>query len=117
MGLNKVILQGNLTRDPEIKYSQTGNAIAEFGLAVNRRFKQGDALKEEVCFVDVTVFGKQAETVQNFMTKGRGVIVEGRLRQSRWTNEAGENRNKLDIIAESVIFLDGKQVEGEGAQS
>ena len=109
MGFNKVIFLGNLTRSPELKYSPTGTAIASFGLAVNRKYKQGEELKEEVCFLDVTVFGKQAESAAQYLDKGRQALVEGRLQQQRWETEAGEKRSKLVVIAESVVFVGHKQ--------
>src|SRR5437773_9053712 len=79
-GFNKVILMGNLTRDPEIRYAPSGTPVANFGLAVNRRYRQGDETKEEVCFVDIVVFGRQAETCGQYLSKGNGALVEGRLR-------------------------------------
>lgn len=109
MGFNKVIVIGNLTRSPELKYSPSGTAIASFGLAVNRKFKQGEELKEEVCFLDVTVFGKQAESAAQYLVKGRPALIEGRLRQERWETEGGEKRNRIVVIAESVVFLGHKQ--------
>lgn len=108
MGFNKVIMLGNLTRSPELKYSPTGTAIASFGIAVNRKFKQGDELKEEVCFLDVTVFGKQAESAAQYLDKGRQALVEGRLQQQRWETDGGEKRNKIVVIAESVVFVGHK---------
>lgn len=108
MGFNKVIVLGNLTRSPELKYSKTGTAIASFGIAANRKFKQGDELKEEVCFLDVTVFGKQAESAAQYLDKGRQALVEGRLQQQRWETDGGEKRSKLVVIAESVTFIGHK---------
>ena len=90
-GFNKVILMGNLTRNPELRYTPSGTPVASFGLAVSRRFKQGDDLKEEVCFVDIVVFGKQAEHCGQYLSKGNGAIVEGRLQQRRW--EAEDDRS------------------------
>lgn len=109
MGFNKVIFLGNLTRSPELKYSPSGTAIASFGLAVNRKFKQNEELKEEVCFLDVTVFGKQAESAAQYLDKGRQALVEGRLQQQRWETDGGEKRSKLVVIAESVVFVGHKQ--------
>lgn len=107
MGFNKVIVLGNLTRSPQLKYAPTGTAICEFGLAVNRKFKQGEELKEEVCFLDVTVFGKQAESAAQYLDKGRQALVEGRLQQQRWETEDGQKRSKIVVIAESVVFVGG----------
>ena len=82
-GFNKVILVGNLTRNPELRYTPSGTPVASFGLATSRRFKQGDELKEEVCFIDIVVFGKQAEHCGQYLSKGNGVIIDGRLQQRR----------------------------------
>ena len=93
-GFNKVILIGNLTRNPELRYTPNGTPVAALGLAVSRRYKQGDDLKEEVCFVDIVVFGKQAEHCGQYLSKGNGVIVDGRLQQRRWETEDGQKRSK-----------------------
>lgn len=100
---NKVVLMGNLTRDPELVYTPSGTAVAKFGLAMNRQLKDG----EEVTFVDVTVWDKQAEVVKQHMSKGRLVLVEGRLRQEKWTAPDGGNRSKLVVVGERVTFLPG----------
>ena len=116
MGYNKVILMGNLTRNPELHYTPNGTAVTTFGLATNRKFKQGEDLKEEVCFVEVTVFGKQAESASQYLTKGRMALVEGRLRQQRWEEEGtGHKRSKHDVIAESVTFVGGNPGGHDGA--
>ena len=104
--LNRVFLIGNLTRDVELKYTQSGLAIAEFGLAVNRKSKDG---KEEVLFADITVFARQAETCSEYLAKGRPVFIEGRLKLDQWNDkETGQKRSKLGVIAERVQFLGGK---------
>lgn len=108
MGFNKVILMGNLTRNPELSYTPSGVAVAKFGLAVNRKFKQGEELKEEVCFIDVTVFGNQADSVAQYLSKGRTALIEGRLRQQRWQAEDGTNRSKHEVIADGVTFVGGR---------
>ncbi|MGA1842936.1 MAG: single-stranded DNA-binding protein [bacterium] len=107
--LNKVFLMGNLTRDPELRYTPNGTAVAGFGVAVNRRYttKEGDK-KEEVDFFDVEVWDKQAETCNEYLAKGSGVFVEGRLRQDRWEDEAGKKRSKLKIVASTIQFLPRK---------
>jgi single-strand DNA-binding protein len=105
VSFNKVILMGNLTKDPEVRYLPSGTAVASFGLAVNRKFKQGEEMKEEVCFIDIVVFGKQAETSGKYLSKGSGVIIDGRLSQRRWEGEDGQKRNKHEVVAESVRFL------------
>ena len=102
---NKVMLMGNLTRDPELRFTANGAAVAGFGLAMNRKYKQADEWKEEVCFVDITVWGKQAENCSEYLNKGRPVFVEGYLRLNSWETEAGEKRNKLEVVANSVLFL------------
>lgn len=104
-GFNKVVLMGNLTRDPELRYTPSGTPVANFGLAVSRRFKQGDELKEEVCFVDIVVFGKQAEHCGQYLSKGNGVLVDGRLQQRRWESEDGQKRSKHEVVAQAVTFL------------
>lgn len=104
--LNRVFLMGNLTRDPELRYTPSGTAVASFGLAVNRRYstKEGDR-KEEVDFFDIEVWEKQAEMCNEYLTKGRGVLVEGRLKQDRWEDESGNKRTKYKIVASMVHFL------------
>ena len=111
---NTVILTGNLTRKPELRYTPKGTGIADFGLASNRRYKQGDDLKDEVCFVDVTVFGSTAVAVASHLDKGRKVLVEGRLQFRTWETETGQKRSKLEIVAERVNFLGSKNGNGEG---
>lgn len=102
---NKVILIGNLTRDPEIRYTPSGTPVAKFGLAVNNRYKQANEMREEVCFIDVVVFGKQAENCGQYLNKGSGVIIDGRLSQQRWETEEGQKRTKHEVIAQSVRFM------------
>ena len=106
---NKVILIGNLTKDPEIRYTPNGTAVASFRLAVNRRYKQGDEFKEEVCYIDIVVFGKQAESCGQYLNKGSGVIVEGRLQEKRWDTEDGQKRSKHEVVAQTVRFLPRRQ--------
>jgi single-strand DNA-binding protein len=104
-GFNKVILIGNLTKNPELRYTPSGTPVASFGLAINRRFRQGEELKEEVCYVDIVVFGKQAEHCGQYLSKGNGVIVDGRLQQRRWETEDGQKRSKHEVVAQTVTFL------------
>ena len=115
-GFNKVILVGNLTRNPELRYTPSGTPVASLGLAVSRRYKQGDDLKEEVCFVDVVVFGRQAEHCGQYLSKGNGVIVDGRLQQRRWETEDGQKRSKHEVVAQAITFLP-KRGDAGGAQS
>lgn len=110
---NKVILIGNLTANPQLKYNPGGLAVANFTLAVNSRYyskEQGQ--KEEVGFFDVVVFGKQAENCANYLSKGRTVLVEGRLAMNRWEAKDGTTRTKIYIIANSVQFLGGPKGAG-----
>lgn len=113
---NKVIMMGNLTKSPELKYLPSGTPIATFGIASSRKFKQGSELKEEVCFVDIVAFGKLAENCAAHLSKGSGAMVEGRLQQQRWENESGEKRSKHCIVADSVIFTSKKQDRGSDLQ-
>jgi single-strand DNA-binding protein len=104
---NKVILVGNLTRDPELRYTPKGVAIAKFGLAVNRTWTtETGEKKEEVTFIDVDVFGRTAENVGQYMRKGRSILIEGRLRLDQWDDkQTGQKRSKLGVVAEIVQFL------------
>ena len=102
---NKVILMGNLTRDPELKYTPGGSPVCKFGLAVNRRYRLNNELKEEVCFVDITVWGKQAENCNQYLSKGNGIILEGRLQYHAWDTPDGQKRSKLEVVAQSIQFL------------
>lgn len=112
---NKVILVGNLTRDPELRYTPKGTAIAKLGLAVNRVWTtEGGEKKEEVTFVDVDVFGRTAENVGQYMRKGRPILIEGRLRLEQWDDkQTGQKRSRLGVVAETVQFL-GSANGGEG---
>lgn len=111
--LNKVILIGNLTRDPELKYSPKGTAITKIGLAVNRQWKsESGEKKEEVTFIDCTAFGKQAETIGQYLKKGRPLLVEGRLNLEQWDDkQTGQKRSKLGVVLESFQFLDSGKLE------
>jgi single-strand DNA-binding protein len=95
---------GNLTRDPELRYTASGAAVASFGLAVNRKFKQGEEWKDEVCFVDITVWAKQGENCAQYLNKGSLVFLEGRLNYQTWETD-GQKRNKLEVVANNVQFL------------
>ena len=106
---NKVILVGNLTRDPELRVTGTGLSICKIGLAVNRSYtsKEGES-KDETTFVDVDVFGKQAEILGKYMQKGRPLMVEGRLKLDQWESNDGQKRSKLGVVLESFQFLGGR---------
>jgi single-strand DNA-binding protein len=113
---NKVILVGNLTRDPELRYTPKGTAIAKIGLAVNRVWtNEAGEKKEEVTFVDVDVFGRTAENVGQYMRKGRPILIEGRLRLDQWDDkQTGQKKSKLGVVAETVQFLGSAPGAGEG---
>ena len=113
VSFNKVILMGNLTRDPELRYNPNNTAVANFSLAVNRKYRQGDESKEEVSFLDVVVFGKQAENCSQYLNKGSSVLVEGRLQQRRWETDDGQKRNKVEVVANNVQFMPKRQGGGE----
>ncbi len=114
---NKIILAGNLTRDVEIKYTSGGTAIATVGIASNRKFKsQTGEQKEEVLFVDVTFFGRQAEIVNQYLRKGSRILVDGRLKLDQWTAQDGSKRSKHSITAESMTMLDTKGTNPQETQ-
>lgn len=104
---NRVVLAGNLTRDPLLKHTPSGTAVCELGLAISESFRNSatNEVVERVCFVDVEVWQRQAETCEQYLAKGRPVLVEGRLQMDRWKNKEGENRTKLKVRADRVIFL------------
>jgi single-strand DNA-binding protein len=104
--LNKVFLMGNLTRDPELRYVPSGTAVANFTVAVNRAYKDSAGeKKEEVSFIRVVVWGKMAEICGEYLTKGRPVLVEGRLKTRSWEGQDGQKRNVLEVVANSVQFV------------
>jgi single-strand DNA-binding protein len=104
---NRVIMMGNLTRDPEYKQLSSGQAVCRLGLASNRQFKskQTGMLVQEVCFVDIDVWGPQGESCSQYLKKGSGVLVEGRLKLDTWQDTDGSNRSKHFIVADRVTFL------------
>ena len=105
---NKVILAGNLTRDPQLSYLPSNTPVVEFGLAINRKWKgQNGEMRDETCFVDCSCYGKQAETLNQYMSKGRGLLVEGRLQFQQWTDKEGTKRSKLKVVVERFEFLGG----------
>lgn len=110
---NKVILVGNLTRDPELRYTPTNRAVVNLGLAVNRTYATADGdRREETDFFRVVVWGRQAETCNQYLSKGRSVLVEGRLQSRSWETEDGQKRNTVEVVAERVQFLGGRSEEG-----
>ncbi len=112
--LNKVMLMGNLTRDPVLKYLPSGTAVCEIGLASNRIWydQQTKEKKEEVTYIDCSAFGRQAENISKFFKKGRPIFVEGRLHYRAWEKD-GVKRNKLDVVIEAFEFIGGRQ-DGDG---
>ena len=116
--LNKVLLIGNLTRDPELRYLTGGNsAVCEFGIAINRRFMQASGQeKDETCFLEIVVWGKQAETCSRFLQKGSTVFIEGRLVYDQWTEkDTQKKRSRVRVTAERVQFLSGRRDDQGGA--
>lgn len=116
---NKVILMGNLTRDPELRYTPKGMAIAKIGLAVNRVWtNEAGEKKEEVTFVDVDLFGRTAENVGQYMKKGRPIMIEGRLKLDQWDDkQTGQKKSKLGVVAETVQFLGCAPGAGEAGEA
>lgn len=114
---NKVILVGNLTRDPELRYTPKGMAITKIGLAVNRRWtSESGEQREETTFVDIDAFGKQAETIAQYMKKGSPMLVEGRLRLDQWDDkQTGQKRSKLGVVLDGFQFLGSGGTRTEGA--
>jgi single-strand DNA-binding protein len=117
--LNKVMLIGNLTRDPELRHTPSGKTVSEIGLAINRSWTNDQGQKqEETTFVDVTLWGRQAEVVQQYVTKGSPIYIEGRLQLDSWDDkETGKKRSKLRIVAENFQFLSGKPGATGGGNS
>ncbi len=111
--INKVFLAGNLTKDPELRYMPSGTPVTNFRIAVNRRYKSrsGDDV-EETCFIDVVVYGKMAEVCNEYLSKGRNVLVEGRLRFDTWETDTGK-RSKHVVVADAVKFLGGREDKEE----
>lgn len=112
---NKIILIGNLTKDPELRYTPQGTPVASFRIAVNSKYKQSEGFREETLFIDVVTFGKQAETCSQYLNKGNSVLVEGRLQERRWESE-GQQRSKVEVVAQTIRFLPRKG-ESQGQQA
>lgn len=115
--LNKVFLIGNLTRDPELRVTPKGTAICQFGLAVNRQFKdESGATRDETTFIDIEAWGKQGELVAKYLTKGSPAMVEGRLKLDQWEDkQSGQKRSKLKVVLDNVQFLSTRGGAGGGA--
>lgn len=113
---NKVYLIGNLTRDPELRVTPKGTAICQFGIAVNRQFKdESGAMRDDTTFVDIEAWGKQGETISKYCQKGRPLFVEGRLKLDQWEDKtSGQKRSKMKVVLENFQFLGSGQREGGG---
>ena len=113
---NKVLLMGNLTRDPDVRTTPSGMKIAKLGLAVNRRFRtRDDEAREETTFVDIDAFGNQAEIIERYCQKGSPLFVEGRLRLDQWESNTGEKRSKLSVVLENFQFLGSSKSQDQGS--
>ena len=114
---NKVLLIGNLTKDPELRYTPQGAAVVNLRLAVNRRFRdKNQELKEETCFVTAVVWNKQAETCNQYLHKGSPLLVEGRLQSRSWEDNSGQKRNVIEVRAERIQFLGAAPAKGGAAE-
>lgn len=114
---NKVILAGNLTRDPQLSYLPSNTPVAEFGLAINRKWRAQDGqMKEDTCFIDCRAYARSAETISQYMTKGRPILIEGRLQYQHWVAQDGSKRSKHIVVVEQFQFLGGRRPE-EPAES
>ncbi|MCB1098081.1 MAG: single-stranded DNA-binding protein [Verrucomicrobiae bacterium] len=114
---NKVMLMGNLTRDPEVRYTPKGTAVTDLGIAVNRKFRVEDEMREEVTFVDITFWGRKAEVIAQYMKKGGGIFIEGRLQMDSWDDRTtGKKRYQLKVIGETFEFV-GSSGGGGGSGS
>lgn len=118
---NRVILVGNLTRDPQLSYTASNVAICKFGIATSHKWKDKEGTaREDVCFVDCTLFGRGGETFNQYMTKGKPVLVEGRLHLNQWTTPEGDKRSKHEVVVDNFTFLGsggaggGRRADGEG---
>jgi single-strand DNA-binding protein len=111
--LNKVFLMGNMTRDPELRYMQNGKALVSFGLAVSRSWTSPEGeKKEDVCFVDISMFGKRAEIISEYFSKGSPIFIEGRLQFRQWESKEGQKRNALRVVAEDFQFIGQTKKQG-----
>jgi len=115
---NKVLLMGNLTKDPELRYTPQGTAVANLRMAVNRRYRNKEQeLKEEVCFITAVVWNKQAETCNQYLRKGSGLFVEGRLQSRSWEDNTGAKRSVIEVRAERVQFMGSPGAKGQAPQT
>ena len=111
--LNRVILAGNLTRDPQLSHTPSNTAVCKFGLAINRKWtdRNTNQQREDTTFVDCTAFARQGETINQYLTKGSPILLEGRLQYSTWTGQDGQKKSKLEVVVESFQFLGGPRGE------
>lgn len=118
MSFNKVILMGNLTRDPELRQTQSGTSVCRFSIAVNRSYNAQDgSSRDETCFVEIDCFGRTAENISKYFSKGKPILVEGRLRQDTWDDkQTGQKRSKLLVVLERFEFV-GSRGDGAGSGS
>lgn len=114
---NRVILVGNLTRDPEIRYTPSGTAVTQFGLAINRRWRsqEGDN-REEVCFIDITAWGRTGEIISEYKSKGDPILIEGHLRMDSWQGQDGQKRTKHLVVVDNFQFLNRGRGDGQQGQ-
>jgi len=118
VAINTVLLGGHLTRDPQVRFLANEQAVANFALAINRRFKGSDGqMKDEVTFVDIECWGRTAELVGQYLTKGRACFIQGRLKLDQWQDKEGKARQRLKVIADSVQFLDSKGRDADSASA
>ena len=116
-GFNKVILMGNMTRDPELKFLPSNTPVVEFSIATSRTFKKQDGTKgEETCFTDCQMFGKRAEVINKYFSKGEPILVEGRLKFDQWQAQDGAKRSKLRVFVESFEFVKSGQQQQQTQQ-
>lgn len=113
--LNKVMLIGRLTKDPELRYTPGGAAVAQLRMAVNHTYRAKEEKKEEVLYIDVSIFGRSADTAKQYLAKGRELFVEGRLQQNDWEDKSGQKRTTYRVIADRFQFLGGGTGRGGGA--
>ena len=113
---NKIVLVGHLTRDIELKYTQSGAAIGSCGVAVTRKYTLNGEKREETCFIDITFFGKQAEIANQYLNKGSKLLIEGRLKFDQWTDNNGQNRSKHTVAVESMEMLGDAKQNNQGYQ-
>ncbi len=112
---NRIVLMGNLTRDPQLSYTPSNTPVCKFGIATNRTWRDRDGnSREEVCFVDCTLFGKGGEVFNQYMSKGRGALIEGRLCLNQWTTPEGEKRSKHEVLVDNFTFVGGRGGSGAG---